>query len=909
MKRKKNGAQDFRTCESDEANSANLLLARARCIYLNSKIKGWTWIQNFVRPRVDYLEDVTVYKGVDGSVYLETGSNTIVRTLPTLDRTSTPNSPSVDLQRDVLKRTQKCDLFRSEECRHVSTLIHDYEYSNEHVQQLSKHLCLQHVPKQNYYVYMKKYDITPLVQINNADVDWIAKQGLSEVLSTTTITSGKHIHTVIDSPFMCWFDVTINGVNERFSIKQNEIRLTDDWKSSLSLKRCKETFLYVDGQFFCASKKAPRETDDVRDFTRLAPYDPVIGIWADTITDTYASAFIMDTITDALKNFKQFTIADLVKQTFELHLQYLHAIGDSETNDDIHELFETMSGRAKFFRGSSVRGVSLLDVIYDEENKTLLAEIQKADPDDQVENIITSFANSIGNDGWEVETPHWSYHIPDTMYIPVNAGQQVHKVSIRSRVFVTRTQCCLNIERGRSTCRFTGYDEAKHGMLKRSMHVDGTLELESNDSTLRVTAPTSFLEIQRIVDTFESFDMTFQEDSLHYTVTYVPRIIPDRCESIEDNFGWLRRKSVELSPIETGMRMASIHPDMICFQLLVQDSAGLRLRKSLNHLKVVENAWNSGALWEVGGFSAMFIQFADLLSVWAQSILNAFGLPIDPTSITEMLLEGLSGLFDKFISAIQDMGAGQGLGVFWQNLMSPTEERGLLDGIVHDWGKFCTLNPDAGWMDNLRDKAVDTALEGAKGAVDVSASMSNIPDMILDFFQNIPFFEKYIDEARDFIESILSMILNPIQMFFLYSKMKRMFMNWYIKYDHDRMQNVQQHSETYSAFVRYVAENESAVVKLSAMRLTDLATPYYNASVLEALKVELSRALYTWANTMQSPHTAIVRIYYKETGHRCYIHSRRRCPECSKQKMKLCDAVNTLSQAVFRYTEWDRNIQ
>ena len=906
MKRKKNGAQDFRTCESDEANSANLLLARARYIYLNSKIRGWTWKQNFVRSRVDYLEDVTVYKGVDGSVYLETGSNTIIRTLPT----STSKSPSVELQRDVLRRTQECGLLRTEECRHISTLIHDYGYSDQHVKQLSKHLCLQHVPKQNRHVYMKEYDITPLVQIdNNVDVDWIAKQYLSNILSTTPIASDQHIHTVIDSPFMCWFDVTINGVCERFSIKQNEIRLTDDrWMSSLSHKKCKETFLYVDGQFFCASKKAPRETDDVKDFTRLAPYNPVIGIWVDR-NDEYAFTFIMDTINDALSNFEQFKPANFVTQTFELHLQYLHATGDSETNDDIHKLFETMSGRAKFVKGSGVRGVSLLDVIHDEENKTLLEEITKSHPAEDVVEIIRSFAESIGETGWDAQTTHWSYHIPDTMYIPVENGICVHKVSIQSRVFVTRTQCCLNIERGRSTCRFTGYDKERHGRLKTSMHVNGTLELESDDSTLRVTAPTSFLEIQRIIDTFESFDMTFQEDSLHYTVTYVPRIIPDRCESIEDKFGWLRRKSVELSPIETGIRMASIHPDMICFQLLVQDSAGLRLRKSLDHLKVVENAWNSGALWEVGGFSAMFIQFADLLSVWVQSILNAIGLPIDPTSMTEMLLEGLSGLFDKFISAIQDMGAGQGLGVFWQNLMSPTEEQGLLDGIVNDWGKFCTLNPDAGWMDNLRDKAVDTALEGAKGAVNVSASMSNIPDMILDFFQNIPFFGKYIDEARDFIESILSMIINPIQMFFLYGKMKRMFINWYTKYDHDRMQKVQQHSDTYSAFVRYVAENETTVVRLSAMRLREKATPYYDASVLEALKIELSRTLYTWAKKVQSPHTAIVRIYYKETGHRCYIHSRRRCPECSKQKMKLCDAVNTLSQAVFRYTEWDRNIQ
>jgi len=350
------------------------------------------------------------------------------------------------------------------------------------------------------------------------------------------------------------------------------------------------------------------------------------------------------------------------------------------------------------------------------------------------------------------------------------------------------------------------------------------------------------------------------------------------------------------------IRTASIHPDMICFNVTVDNTTSNTARNLLNDIASMKalGIWSSGTWQEKLGFGAIFVQLIDSV---AQMVTALFG---DRVSLIESFVSWILGAFDNLVDAIQRLGPGDSI---WELDLSSGDDADSGGGVLQRAfsNVFSWKDTEGGFVEdlgaNVADKGTDLALETVQAAVHTAHAAQNPVDFIMNMMKMIPGFDTWGTGIEEVVENILTILVNPLQILFLVPKMQRIIMNMYNSYDRKRLQHIRQHTLTYASFVRHLAGIED-VTRLAQrdMRDKDEET---QKPVLVVLGARMSQELLTWSRGLKGAgYSSVVRTYYRDSPQKCFIHNRRRCNDCNKEVISFTDAVNNIARTLKRLVEW-----
>lgn len=516
----------------------------------------------------------------------------------------------------------------------------------------------------------------------------------------------------------------------------------------------------------------------------------------------------------------------------------------------------------------------------------------------------------------------WLRDVPDTVYIPIpdaegelvrpvgssgrlvryKKDRAVYRGSIRRRAYSTQTQCCLNLERTRSSCTLTGYDEQRHSSFVKAFTDNEHTSVSVDGKNVHVRAHKRYADLMNVVTTLQANEMTLVEGSMQYLVTHTPRIIADAVpnNSSVSITGLSRsmRREYE-SERDFAIRSASIHPDMICFNVTVDNTTSNRARNLLADIANMKalGIWSSGTWQEKLGFGAIFIQLVDSVT---QMVTALFG---DRVSLIESFVSWILGAFDNLVDAIQSLGPGDSI---WQLDLSSGDDADSGGGLLgRAFSNVFSWDTDESFAANAADKGTDLALETVQAAVHTAHAAQNPVDFIMNLMKMIPGFDTWGTAIEDFVENILTLLVNPLQILFLVPKLQRIVMNMYNSYDRKRLQHIRQHTLTYASFVRHLAgiDDVTRRVKLD-MRSIDEET---QKPVFVVLGARMSQELLKWSRRPSikgAGYSSIMRTYYRDSPQKCFIHNRRRCNDCNKEVISFADAVNNIARTLKRLVEW-----
>lgn len=913
---KPTGSADLRTCDH-ESSKGNDLLIRAKYLSSVAAVNELEWEKNFVRVREDFLEGVVVEQVENGIEYMRTNSDHYIHTLHPpryLEKNHAENTQM--LVADILKRMKDCNTFTltSSECRYKSDiLVPAFDDDVAHATKLVSHLLFEFMPDKGVYDETMKITGT-----DPPSTGMSARQNLSDVLQ---VVSKEDANKLISQPFQCWFEMP-NDLYYR--IVPNEIR----W--GLVRKSCNEVFKYVKPYFYCSSF----------DTTRLVPYKPAIGIFVDRDKCPRSYEYLHETIRNAAekKGLVGENGRNFVTVTHELAIQYFDVQGkddsyylftggvnNPEENGSIHAVLDSIMDEEQwFFETGEPVGPSIMTIldkkspVFDEVLRNEIVRSAGANDTEAIEATLASVVNMLSTESASLENLKrkfpWLDMIPDTVHIPDTDGA-LYRVSVKRRAYSTQTQCCLNIERTQSECRFTGYETERHEAILSAFNTgDGrtTITVDEKSGTLYAKAHNRYADLVSIKETFEGVNLLVVPGSERYMVTHNPRIIPDavpsRLSVSMSGFYKSMRRSFETER-QFAVRAASIHPDMICFNLTTGDSMSndvKRFLKQIDEMKKMD-IFNSGSWQERLGFGAIVVQMVNLV-VQSGTMLFTDG----NTTFVETIVSWIFGAFDKVVDAIQDMGPGDSLGDFFHELMEQEESTsGLLGRAFENAQKFVTWEEGASVGDTVADKLRDTGLEAIQGAVHTAGAMTNPLAFVLDLMKDIPFLSDFTAEFTETIETFFACVLNPIQIFMLGQKLNRILVNMYTKYDRKRLQNVRQHSLTYASFINHL----TSIPEIVAMTKLKLYGVDENTgqTVISIMGSKLTRALIQWSNSdpqiQRVGFTSITNTYYRNSRVKCFVHNRLRCVECHKVTIGFETATANLSRALRRASEWGNAVE
>lgn len=922
------GSVDLRTCDH-ETSKNNDLLIRAKYLSSVAAVNDLEWEKNFERGREDFLEGVVVEQVENGIEYMRTNSDHYIHTLPPPRYHDQDNAGNTQmLVADILKRMKDCNMFTltSSECRYKSDiLVTEFPTDVAHATALVSHLLFEFMPDMGVYDERMKITVTDPPSTGTVRS---ARQRLSDVLKSV---SQNDANKLISQPFQCWFE---KPPGTYCRIVPNKIR----WGLGLIQESCDEVFKYVKPYFYCSSF----------DTTRLVPYKPAIGIFVDRDRCPSSYGYLIGIIRVAAKTKGLVAENDqnFVDVTHELAIQYFDVKGKNdsyylvtggmtnpEENGSIHAVLESIMDEERWVYekqdpvGPSI--MTILDrkspVLDDGLRNSIVQSSGSEDTTEAIERTLESIVNYVRSYGsgsasledLKREFPAYTYLdvIPDTVHIPGKNGGALYRVSVKHRAYSTQTQCCLNIERLRSECRFTGYVKERHEAILNAFNTDDgrtTITVDENSGTLYAQAHNRYADLVSIKETLEGVGLRVVPDSERYMVTHNPRIIPDAVPSRFSVSMTGTHKSMRRT-FETerqfAVRAASIHPDMICFNLTTGDSMSNEVKKFLKQIDHMKNMdiFNSGSWQERLGFGAIVVHMVNLVGQTG-TILFTDG----NKSFVETIVSWIFGAFDKIVDAIQDMGPGDSLGDFLNELMEQEESTsGLLGRAFENSQKFLTWENGASVGDTVADKLRDTGLEAVQGVVHTAGAMTNPLAFVLDLLKDIPFLSDFTAEFTDAIETFFACVLNPIQIFMLGQKLNRILFNMYTKYDRKRLQNLRQHSLTYASFVNHLT-SVPEIVALSKLNLYGVHEDT-GQTVVREMGRKLTPALMHWSQ--RDPHiqrvgfTSITNTYYRNSRIKCFVHNRMRCAECHKVTIGFETATANLSRALRRASEWGNVVE
>lgn len=908
--KKPEGAVDFKTCDQINKN-VNKMLVRTK--YLSSIIPTYEleWNKNFERSRTDKLYETAVTEVVKRVQYLRTGDGRYIHVLP-------PDVDDDSLTSDILQRMQDCGVFNHyQECRYKADALDKEMTDREHATQLAKLLRIQPVP-QGFQPLQEDCELEDDKATPN---QYLANQSLGEVLKTW---SEENCRRIIQNPFKCWF-----RSGALFRVIPYEVCFDTSWGGT---KTCKETFLYSRPYFYCSSLT----------FTRLMPYKPAIGFYVDKKMTTIRD-FLFHTIRDAATKH-ELTPGELIWVTHELCIQYFTGreddanrvvgfISNNEENNKIHDVFESVLyheiwctemcppvGRSIYDLLDPTSPVFRADLR--EEILRTAPNAMRGDEDEIITRIINQFARFVDTskgglrregtswEAWEhiFRDLTWLRDVPDTVHIPIpdaeggyRTDRAVYRGSIRRRAYSTQTQCCLNLERTQSSCTLTGYDEKRHRSFVTAFTDNEHTIVSVVGNSVHVRALKRHADLMNVVTTLKANEMTLVEGSIQYLVTHTPRIIADAVPnnssvSITSLFRSMRREYE--SERDFAIRSASIHPDMICFNVTVDNTTSNRARNLLSDIANMKalGIWSSGTWQEKLGFGAIFIQLVDSVT---QMVTALFG---DRVSLIESFVSWILGAFDNLVDAIQSLGPGDSI---WQLDLSSGDDADSGGGLLgRAFSNVFSWDTDESFAANAADKGTYLALETVQVAVHTAHAAQNPVDFIMNLMKMIPGFDTWGTAIEDFVENILALLVNPLQILFLVPKLQKIIMNMYNSYDRKRLQHIRQHTLTYASFVRHLAGIDDVTRRVNLdMRSIDEET---QKPVFVVLGARMSQELLEWSRTpsIKGGYSSIVRTYYRDSPRKCFIHNRRRCNDCNKEVISFADAVNNIARTLKRLVEW-----
>ena len=407
------------------------------------------------------------------------------------------------------------------------------------------------------------------------------------------------------------------------------------------------------------------------------------------------------------------------------------------------------------------------------------------------------------------------------------------------------------------------------------------VKIVTTKKTVTVTTET-YSNLKKIIKVFTENGLKVQSE--HSEGTHIPRVIADAVPKQEyPGLKVFNQHRYEMSDHDTqrtfSIRSASIHPDMICYNMHSKMVTDNRVKDNIATISVLTNLeiYKNGTWGEQTGFFFAFVQIID-------SVIQLFSsISIKRVSILEIVVKPILDSFDWLIDHIQKAGAGDSIfSAFDQDASDMTFMNVLAHYTSSSFLRTLSFVKSQEIGDAARDAGLEIVQQGTHFAVDPVQFIANLlPDKFLG-----------IEEFSELAERILSCFWNPFQVFFFLPYLKRTFLNMYNRWDRKRLQKLRQHTLTYAPFVRYLFDDQNTINQILRLKTYEEKKEMLS---IQLLKMQPSQKF--------SYFTTIIRTYYKECHHKCFIHTKMRCSECNKMTLSWNEAIDNICVTLKR-AEW-----
>ena len=923
-------ALNFKTCDTMD-NSVNKMLVRAKYLSSIISVNSLKWNTNFERSRKDTLDDLVVNEVVKGVEYLCTSDDHYIHVLPN-------DVEEKELTANILQRMQDCGVFnQNKECRYKSSELDTQMNDNKHATVLSKHLRIQQI--------LQDHNLLPDEFKLNIDSDINVKtdQSLNDVLPAWTDKNSKRL---IDNPFQCWFRVK-DGL---YRVNPKEIRLNSRHK-----KTCEQPFKYSQPYFYCSSVNFTRFMP-YKPVIGLYVDDEMKNIKTyllKTIRNAAEKNGLKSTETKDVTH--ELLIQYFNGRTNDENYTMLGSALNPEENGTVHRVLESVLHHEIWcMEMCPPVGLSLYDILLDPKSpafrEDVRTEILQKNPmnmsgtseDEIITTLIDGFANFVNAtkglirqgssfEAWDVKKAFdmmntivreklfpgvsvdvisdvlkWLDDVPDTIHIPLRnpftngflTDRAVYRGSIRRRAYSTQTQCCLNLERTTSFCTLKGYDETSHKLIVQAFQDPEYTNLTIEKNTVHVRAYKRYADLENVVKTLTANGMTLDKDSLYSLVIHKPRIIPDEVPSntsmsVTGLWGNMRR--MHETEREFAVRAASIHPDMICFNITVNSATNIRAKKMLNDIFSAKalGIWDSGTWEEKLGFGSIFVKVIDAF-IQVITKLNPFG-DGNEYSLIQTVVQWMMDLFDYIVDAFQKDTADS----YWQYFQHGADDDSTGEGMLGStFSNVIHMSHNTSPDENPVDGRLNDMLEAVQATVHTQYAVQDPLGFIMNILKQDPGFDTWGASIYETVQEILVVFVNPLQVLFLVPKLQRIAINMYNTWDRKRLQHNRQHTLTYASFVRHLSLNRDIVALVQRDRKEIVEPEKKPASIV--LGARMTKELVTWS---KSSPMILTHTYYRDGPQKCYIHERPRCSECSKETIGFDDAVYNVAGTLRRFAE------
>lgn len=905
-------------------NVEHVLLNRSLYWHRFKKVHDLKWKTHFERSRQKSVADLRPTESMGTtSPYLTDRNGKQYATLPGLNFDSHFD--------DVLRRVEECMWLKGDNCKYAIPNLRIYSSLTEETNALSRHIIFEQdniLPERN-----ESYKL----EITNAPESAVSGSTTLSEMGARVVTH----ETFLRNPFRCWFIHATDTGEHLMRAVPNRIKLPSGLSSETS---CNETWLYRKPFFYCSNFE----------HTDLVSYHPAIGLRVRNKTHLNDIVQLFDHALSGGQTNIVKRLGNPISRTSELYVQYF-AVRDPkhESDNTIHRFLDAINRMHVWEKvdveptGTRLDGMLVADTLTDSAVTFLMLDklpIQSLR--EPFGNMLLDFASraielriaqgggmtadlsSILTVGEVLDTAtlmpwltHWKrilgsilsifnsprardmfanqninwawlHELPYDSYIEYNGTFYRRVAPLNTIAYATQTQCCINIERGRTIARFAGYKDTEHSALIDILNKGENIRIERKGEELIATAVTRYDDMLTLRESLKDHRITLVSGSERYEASHKVHIIPDVCpnDSVPALLGMDRnaRRSTE-DENEFAARAASIHPDIICSRVVDGASAGRQLLDALTVMNALEPLKYANVT-EALGFGGALIGVLD-------AVQKMFGVD---HPLLEVIADALLSAFDWMIDSIQSLGPGDSLTdllpSFGDDEVVP--EAGDVEIEVEETTGFL-----GGLMETLEnttatvvDKGNDAVLEVAQQAVHTTFSIGEILQNPASFIlETFPGAAEWGDGFIETIEFVIGCIMNPLQLLGFGYQMHKIFMRMYVKYDRERLQKIRQHSLTHAAFVRYLVANIKERDDINAFR---------EKRKTNIVKQLLTSHLITWSQQTSAGFTSIRRICYEHSPFKCYKHSRYRCVECSKQTVSLDEATRNLTRLYIRSSQW-----
>jgi hypothetical protein len=907
----------------------HILLVRSLYWHRFKKVHDLKWKTHFERSRKTSVKDLRPIESMGTkSPYLTDRDGKQYATLPKLDGDQVFD--------DVLQRVEKCYFMKGDNCKYALPNLHVDSTDDTELEVLSEHILFEedNISLERNLEYKLNVTTAPTSVVSGMKT-------LHEMDADV-----KESAAFLRNPFRCWFTYTIGTVEHLMRAVPTVIRLkTSRFSDDTS---CKETWLYRKPFLYCSDFQHtvlvpyhPVIGLRVKNETHLNDTVQLLGF--------ALSEFRRQT------NIDMELLGNPVPRTSELYVQYFTEPQDLEHESDntIHRFLDAINRMHVWEKvdaepkGTRLDGTGVAKVMTDSAFTFLMLDkLPIPSLREPIGNMLLDFASkaiesqviaqggiradlsSIRTVGEVLDTAtlmpwliywrqnlesisslfktttaqnmlanqninwSWLHDLPFDSYIEYNGRFYRRVAPLNTIAYATQTQCCINIERGRTTARFTGYRESDHKSMIDILSKGGNISIEPKGGELLATAGTRYDDMLTLIESLKDHNITLIPGTERYEASHKVHIIPDVCpsDSVPALFGMdsNARRSTE-DEIDFAARAASIHPDIICSRIVDGASAGRQLLDALTVVNALEPLKYANVT-EALGFGGALVGVLD-------AVQKMFGVD---HPLLEVIADALLSAFDWMIEGIQALGPGDSLvdliPSFGDDDVLP--EPGDVEIDVEETSGFLS-----GLMDTIENTAAtagdmgnDALLEVAQQAAHTTFSIGEILQNPAAFIiENFPGAAEWGDGFIETIEAIIGCVMNPLQLIGFGYQMHKIFMRMYVKYDRERLQNIRQHSLTHAAFVRYLVANIQEADDINALR---------DKRKFNLAKQLLTSQLVNWSQQTSAGFTSIRRICYEHSPFKCYKHSRYRCLECSKQTVSLNDATRNLTRLYIRSAQW-----